>query len=76
MPKLEAYHGTYLWDYVPNLPAAILFATLFTLATFIHIWKICKGKMWFCIPFVIGGVCMFLAFTESLSRRLLTKGHR
>ncbi|KAK3673639.1 hypothetical protein LTR78_006544 [Recurvomyces mirabilis] len=68
MPELETFHGSYLWDYLPNLPAAIVFATLFTLATVMHTWRMCKGRMWFCVPFVIGGVCEFLGYiTRALS---------
>jgi hypothetical protein len=57
MPALETYHGTYLWHYVPSLPAAITFATLFGLATIAHGWKMLTTRMWFCLPFVIGGIC-------------------
>ena len=61
MAKLEAYRGTYyLWQYVPSIPAAIIFALLFLLPTIFHIWKICKTRARFCIPFAIGGVCTFL----------------
>ncbi|KAK4569805.1 hypothetical protein LTR86_002774 [Recurvomyces mirabilis] len=68
MPELETFHGGYLWNYVPNLPAAIVFATLFTLATFMHTWRMCRKEMWFCVPFVIGGVCEVLGYiTRAIS---------
>jgi hypothetical protein len=58
MPELQKYKGVvYLWDYIPNLPAAITFAILFLLITLAHIHKMLRTKMWFCIPFVIGGIC-------------------
>ncbi|MCJ1388816.1 hypothetical protein MMC18_001666 [Xylographa bjoerkii] len=56
MPTLETYHGIYLWRYVPSLPAAITFAILFGLATTAHGWKMVTTRMWFCLPFVIGGI--------------------
>jgi hypothetical protein len=58
MPELQKYKGAvYLWDYVPSLPLAISFAILFTLLTILHIYKMFRSKLWFCIPFVIGGIC-------------------
>ncbi|KAF2817548.1 RTA1-domain-containing protein [Mytilinidion resinicola] len=57
MPTLEMYQGqVYLWHYVPSLPAAIAFTALFSLVTTVHTWKMIKLRMWFCVPFVIGGV--------------------
>lgn len=58
MPQLEKYLGkVYLWAYLPSLPAAITFAMLFLILTIAHTWKMFRTKMWFCIPFVIGGIC-------------------
>ena len=57
MPSLETYQAVYLWNYVPNLPAAVMFAVLFGLVTIAHSWKMIATRMWFCLPFVIGGVC-------------------
>ncbi|KAF2821500.1 RTA1-domain-containing protein [Ophiobolus disseminans] len=57
MPQLEKFLGkVYLWAYLPNLPAAIIFAALFSLLATAHIWKMARTKMWFCTPFVIGGL--------------------
>ncbi|CAO2651437.1 Nn.00g040070.m01.CDS01 [Neocucurbitaria sp. VM-36] len=57
MPTLETYKGTYLWKYIPNLPAAITFAILFLILTILHTWRMIKHRTWFCIPFVVGGFC-------------------
>ncbi|KAF1847604.1 RTA1-domain-containing protein [Cucurbitaria berberidis CBS 394.84] len=57
MPTLETYHGAYLWKYVPNPPAAITFAILFLFLTIAHTWKMLKHRTWYCLPFVIGGIC-------------------
>jgi len=58
MPQLEKYLGkVYLWPYIPNLPAAISFATLFLLLALAQTWKMYRTKLWFCIPFVLGGLC-------------------
>lgn len=59
MPTLEKYLGVvYLWNYVPNLAAAIVFTILFFLASIAHSWKMYTTRMWFCSPFAIGGFCM------------------
>lgn len=49
-------HGYYLWKYVPSLPGAIIFAVLFASITGAHIWRLFKTRLWFCIPFTIGGL--------------------
>ncbi|MCJ1439400.1 hypothetical protein MMC27_008794 [Xylographa pallens] len=56
MPTLETWRGSYLWHYVPSLPAAVIFAVLFGIITTAHAWKMSKTKTWFCTPFVIGGL--------------------
>lgn len=65
MPTLEPYlGGFYLWHYIPNQPAAIVFAIFFSIATGLHGWKMFRTRMWFCLPFFIGGIC---AFPQALS---------
>ncbi|VUC35075.1 unnamed protein product [Clonostachys rosea] len=56
MPTLETYNGYPLWRYIPSLPAAIIFVIIFAILTGLHMWKMFRHRMWFCIPFVIGGV--------------------
>ncbi|KAI0123680.1 RTA1 like protein-domain-containing protein [Xylariales sp. AK1849] len=56
MPTLDTYHGVYLWHYVPNIGAALAFTALFSLITIAHSWKMYTTKMWFCLPFVVGGM--------------------
>ncbi|KAF6831191.1 rta1 domain-containing protein [Colletotrichum plurivorum] len=56
MPELQSHNGYYLWHYVPNLVAAIIFEVLFVLITLYHGWMIAKTKTWFCIVFAIGGL--------------------
>lgn len=56
MPELQSHNGYYLWHYVPNLVAAIIFEVLFVLVTLYHGWMIAKTKTWFCIVFAIGGL--------------------
>ncbi|EEU39233.1 uncharacterized protein NECHADRAFT_42828 [Fusarium vanettenii 77-13-4] len=55
MPTLETYNGYHLWNYIPSRPAAITFIVVFTILTVGHIWRMLRHKMWFCIPFVVGG---------------------
>lgn len=63
MAKLEPYKGDYyLWDYLPSLPAAIAFAALFLILTAMHSWRMLRSKLWFCIPFAVGGLMMIIGF--------------
>ena len=49
----------YLWKYVPSMAAAVIFLIFYLVASFMHAWKMWTTRMWFCIPFVIGGFCSF-----------------
>ncbi|KAL4879540.1 RTA1 like protein-domain-containing protein [Aspergillus karnatakaensis] len=72
MVKLEPYRGDYyLWEYVPSMAASIVFLLLFLAATAYHTWQAWKTKARFCIPFVIGGLCMFLPPSAPVSTRLI-----
>jgi hypothetical protein len=57
MPTLQTHDGYVLWHYIPSRPAAIVFVVLFALATIGHGVKMIQKRMWFCLPFVIGGLC-------------------
>ncbi len=57
MPTLDSHNGYALWHYIPSLPAAIIFAVLFGVVTVAHGWKMFATRMWFCIPFFVGGIC-------------------
>lgn len=58
MPTLKPFKGDhYLWTYVPNLPAAVVFAIVFAALAIAHGWKTVKTKSWYCIAFVVGGCC-------------------
>lgn len=56
MPELKPYRGDYyLWDYMPSLPASIVFTIIFIGLTGIHLWRMWKPRLWFASPFVAGG---------------------
>ena len=46
-----------LYQYVPNLAPAIIAIAIFTMLTAAHFFRLFKTRMWFCMPFVIGGIC-------------------
>lgn len=54
------------WNYVPSVPAAVIFMLMFIVLTGLHSWKLWTTRTWFCIAFTIGGVCMY-----TLSRTVL-----
>jgi hypothetical protein len=59
MAELKPLEGTnyFLWFYLPQMWASLLFLALFIILTGLQIWKMVKTRTWFCIPFVIGGIC-------------------
>ncbi|KAI8650744.1 hypothetical protein NCS57_01409100 [Fusarium keratoplasticum] len=62
MPKLETHNGYPLWRYLPSLPAAIVFVVIFGILTIGHAWKMFRHRMWFCIPFVVGGIFEIIGY--------------
>lgn len=53
---LLPYKGDfYLWKYVPSMAAAAIFLILYLAVSALHTWKMYRKRMWFCLPFVIGG---------------------
>ncbi|WPH02282.1 Hypothetical protein R9X50_00513800 [Acrodontium crateriforme] len=63
MKTLDQYGEVYIWNYIPSLPAAVVFSLLFGLATIVHLWKMVYTRTWFCIPFVVGGIFEEIGFT-------------
>ncbi|KAI9150617.1 Protein RTM1 [Paramyrothecium foliicola] len=63
MARLKPLDGieppVYIWSYVPSVPAAAIFLTLFTVATASMTWRTTRTRCWFCIAFIIGGWCRF-----------------
>ena len=68
MPTLELYNGYPLWEYIPSRPAAIIFTILFTVVTVYHTYLMFRHRLWFCIPFIIGGICKFVLALDRHSR--------
>ncbi|KAL8781675.1 MAG: hypothetical protein Q9213_005892 [Squamulea squamosa] len=48
--KYELYH------YSPSIAAAAIAIVVFTVLTGLHTYRMIKTKLWFCVPFTIGGV--------------------
>ena len=59
MPELQPLEGTryYLWFYIPNLPASLVFLVAFVIITILHAWRMFKTRIWYFIPFLVGGIC-------------------
>lgn len=53
----SALSGFQYYNYVPSMPAAIIFVILFGATTILHTYQMFKSKTWFLIPFLIGGIC-------------------
>ncbi|ETS73333.1 hypothetical protein PFICI_14938 [Pestalotiopsis fici W106-1] len=68
--------GYYIWHYVPSLPAAIIFLALYLVVTLAQSWRLWRTRLWFCIPFVVGGFMevigyVFRAICNNETNRLL-----
>ncbi|KAJ5399886.1 hypothetical protein N7465_010375 [Penicillium sp. CMV-2018d] len=48
------YMGAY--DYIPSIPAAVVFIVLFGISTLVHCWQMFRGRTWFFIAFIFGGI--------------------
>jgi hypothetical protein len=59
MAILQTYNGYPLWRYIPSLPASVVFAVIFGILTGGHFYRMIRHRMWFCIPFVVGGLCKY-----------------
>jgi hypothetical protein len=46
-----------LYFYNPSLGLAIAAIAIFGLLTVAHGYRLITTRMWFCIPFVVGGIC-------------------
>jgi hypothetical protein len=54
--ELKPFKGDFfLWKYVPPVPAAVIFVIIFLVLSIAHTWKMWQRRVWFCLPFVIGG---------------------
>ncbi|KUM67008.1 hypothetical protein ACN42_g11 [Penicillium freii] len=51
------YMGAY--DYIPSIPAAVAFIVLFGISTLLHCWQMFRGRTWFFIAFIFGGICEY-----------------
>jgi hypothetical protein len=49
--------GYKLYDYDPSKGAAVVFAIIFALTTFLHTFQMIRKRSWYFIPFVLGGLC-------------------
>ena len=47
----------YLYHYEPSKVAAIIFVALFAITTVLHIYQLVRNRVWYFIPFVVGGLC-------------------
>lgn len=47
------------YEYSPSVPAAVIFVVTFAVLTVYHVFLLFKNRTFFCLPFVIGGLCEF-----------------
>jgi hypothetical protein len=44
------------YHYEPSLAAAIIFAVTFGISTTAHTYQLIRGRTWYFIPFLVGGI--------------------
>jgi hypothetical protein len=49
-----------LWHYKPSIAGGVVACVAFLLLTLLHGWRLIRTRLWFCTPFVVGGLCMSL----------------
>lgn len=49
--------GYELYHYAPSIAAAAIFIIIFAILTGIHTYRMIRTRLWFCLPFTIGGIC-------------------
>ena len=58
-------NGEYvLYHYSPSVAAAAVTTAVFAVLTGLHAYRMIKTKLWFCIPFTLGGVCGYSCFID------------
>ncbi|KAM0198522.1 hypothetical protein ACHAPI_004049 [Fusarium lateritium] len=63
MAELKPYKGHYyLWQYIPNKAAAVIFLILFLLGTAAITFRMFKTRTWFTCVFVIGGLFEIIGY--------------
>ncbi|KAF4959581.1 hypothetical protein FSARC_10695 [Fusarium sarcochroum] len=63
MAELKPYKGHYyLWQYVPNQAAAVIFVVLFLLGTAAITFRMVQTRTWFTCVFVIGGLFEIIGY--------------
>ncbi|KAL8950314.1 MAG: hypothetical protein Q9222_003637 [Ikaeria aurantiellina] len=45
-----------LYRYTPSIAAAAVAIVVFAILTFLHLYRMIKTKLWFCLPFTVGGI--------------------
>jgi hypothetical protein len=66
------YMGSY--DYIPSIPAAVVSIVLFGISTVLHCWQVLRGRTWFFIAFIFGGICEYQS-NEPTCRWDLSSGY-
>lgn len=63
-------NGYKLYNYSPNLAAAIIFVIAFALTTSFHTFQLIRHKTWYMLAFLIGGFCTLPLLQEERRLRL------
>ena len=54
--KIQTGDVFQFYRYIPSIPAAVIFICLFSTTTALHIYQVCRTKIWILLPLVLGGI--------------------
>ncbi|KAL8959958.1 MAG: hypothetical protein Q9193_003258 [Seirophora villosa] len=60
-----------LYQYTPSLAPAVIAIVVFTVLSALHTYRMIRSRLWFCLPFTIGGVCQYTTLPSQGPRILL-----
>ncbi|KAF3491975.1 uncharacterized protein GIQ15_01492 [Arthroderma uncinatum] len=61
MANDDEFHDFY--KYTPSKPAAITFIALFLISSAAHLFQLVRGRVWFFVPLVVGGIFEIVGFS-------------
>ncbi|KAI4119305.1 MAG: hypothetical protein LQ345_000774 [Seirophora villosa] len=51
-----------LYRYTPSLAAAVIAIVVFTVLSALHTYRMIRSRLWFCLPFTIGGIFELIGY--------------
>ncbi|KAA8895871.1 RTA1 like protein-domain-containing protein [Sphaerosporella brunnea] len=59
-------NGEAYYHYIPSLAAALIFAVLFAITTFFHLYQLVRTRTWYFLPMVVGGTMEAIGYVARI----------